>query len=64
MENPTPSVRETNLELFSSYKNLKLKVQLWRVGIRKRKKRAFFLPFFLPDENFINICVLSRCILY
>ena len=48
----------------SSYKNCKLKVKLQWVGARKRKKRAFFVPFILSERNFFNICVLSQCILY
>ena len=37
---------------FSSYKNRKLKVKLWWLGARERKKRAFFLPFILSEVNF------------
>ena len=48
----------------SSYKNRKLKVKLQWVGARKRKKRAFFVPFILSERNFFNICVLSQCIVY
>ena len=58
---------------FSSYKNRKLKVKLWWVGARERKKRASFLPFFylfiylfiylfFDQRKFFNICVLSQCI--
>ena len=36
-----------------SYKNRKLNVKLWWVGAYERKKRAF-----------LNICVLSQCIVY
>ena len=49
---------------FSSYKNHKLKVKLWWVGARERKKRAFFVPFILSEGNFFNICVLSQCKVY
>ena len=49
---------------FSSYKNRKLKVKLWWVGARERKKRAFFVPFILSEGNFFNICVLSQCKVY
>ena len=31
---------------------------------RKRKKRAFFVPFILSEGNFFDICVLSQCIVY
>ena len=65
MENPTHSFRKLNLLLqLSSYKNSKLKVKLWWVGTRERKKWAFFFPFSLPEGNFFNICVLSQCIVY
>ena len=63
MENPTHSFRETNL-CFSSYKNCKLKVKLWWVGVRERKNRVFFVPFILSKGNFFKICVLSQCIVY
>ena len=63
MENPTNSFRKTNL-CFSSYENPKLKVKLWWVGARERKKRAFWVPFILSEEIFFNICVLSQCIVY
>ena len=49
---------------FSSYKNRKLKVKLWWVRARERKKRAFFVPFILSKEIFCNIYVLSHCIVY
>ena len=41
---------------FSSYKNrkLKLKVKLWWVGARERKKTAFFVPFILFDGHFLT----------
>ena len=55
MENPTHSFRET---CFSSYKNCKLKVKLWWVGARERKKRAFFVSFILSEENFLT-CFIS-----
>ena len=37
---------------FSSYKNRKLKVKLWWVGARERKKRAFFVRFILSKGIF------------
>ena len=61
MENFTHSFRETNL-CFSSYKNQTLK--LWWVGACERKKRAFFVPFILSKGIFLNICLLSRFIVY
>ena len=29
-----------------------------------KEKRAFFVTFILTEGNFLNICVLSQCILY
>ena len=49
---------------FSSNKNRKLKVKLWWVWARERKKRVFFVPFSLSKGNFFNIYVLAQCILY
>ena len=40
-ENPTRSFTRQNL-CFNSYKKRKLKVKLWWVGARERKKRASF----------------------
>ena len=61
----TPDIVLERLALcFSSYKTRKLKVKLWWVGGRKRKKRAFFVPFILPDGNFFKNCVLSQCLVY
>ena len=48
---------------FSSYKIRKLKVKLWRVKARERKKRTVFVPFILPEEIFLKI-FLSQCIVY
>ena len=48
----------------SSYRNCKLKVKLWEVGARKRKKRASFVLLILSEGNFFNICVSSQCITY
>ena len=58
------TVLERQTLCFSSYKNHKLKVKLWWVGARERKKRAFFVPFILSEGIFFNICVLSQCIVY
>ena len=49
---------------FSSYKNRKLKIKLWWVRARERKKRAFFVSFILSEGNFFNICVLSQSFAY
>ena len=63
MKNPTHSFKEMNLVL-QLISESQLKVKLWWVGARKRKKRTSFVPFILSEENFFNICVLSRCIVY
>ena len=39
---------------FSSFKNHKLKLKLWWVGARERKKRALFVPFILCRRNFFK----------
>ena len=57
-------VLERRTLCFSSYKNGKLKVNLWWVGARERKKKAFFVPFILSEGNFFNIHVLVQCIMY
>ena len=49
---------------FSLYKNNKLKVKLWWVGVRERKKRAFFAPFISSEKNFLIIFPLSHCIVF
>ena len=58
------AVLERRTLCFNAYRNRKLKVKLWWIGVRERKKRAFFLPFILSEGNFINNCVLSQCIVY
>ena len=64
-ENPSYSFRQTNL-CFNSRRNqrTKIKVRLWWCGAYKRKKRAFFVRFILPEGSFFNICVLSQCIVH
>ena len=57
-------IPHTVLERRTLYKNRKLKVKLSWVGARKRKQKAFFVPFILSEGNFFNICVLSECIVY
>ena len=49
--------RETNRVFQSSYKNRKLKVKLWWAGARKRKKKAFFVPFILFKGK--HLCFIS-----
>ena len=57
-------VLERRTLYFSSYKTRKLKVKLWWVGARERKKRTFFIPFILSEGNFFKVYVLSQCIVY
>ena len=61
--NPKWKIPHTALErqtlCFSSYKNSKLKVKLWWVGSRDRRKRSFFVLFILSKGNFFNICFIS-----
>ena len=42
---------------FSSCKNRKLKVKMWLVGARERKKDAPFVPFVWPIEIIFYINV-------
>ena len=59
MGSPTHSLERRTL-CFSSDKNHKLKVKLWLVGARERKKRAFFVPFILSEGFFFyHLCFLS-----
>ena len=46
---------------FSSYKNRKLKVKLWWVEARERRKRTFFVPFVFSEENifYLNLYFIS-----
>ena len=48
----------------SSHKNHKLRVKLWWVGARERKKSEIFVLFILSEETFCHIFVLSQCIVY
>ena len=57
MENPIHSFKEMSL-LFQLIR--KLKLNLWWVGARKRKKRAFLYRLFCP-KGILSICVLSQC---
>ena len=49
---------------FSLNKNCELKIKLWWVGARDRKKSAFFATFILLERHFFNIWFLSQCIVY
>ena len=56
-------VLERRTLCFSSYKNRKLKIELWWVGACERKKRAFFVPLILSERISLTL-VLSQCIVY
>ena len=58
------TVLERRTLWFSSYKNHKLKVKLWRVGARERRNREFFVPCFFVQSKFFDICILSQCLVY
>ena len=58
MENSTHSFRETD------GLREKLKIKLWWVGAHERKMRHFLCRLFCPKEIFLDICVLSQCIVY
>ena len=62
--NVTYSVLEKQTLCFGSYKNLKLKVKLWWVAARE-KKRAFFV-YFVWREFFLTfvIYLIVQCIEY
>ena len=51
MKNPTHSFRKNNLVL-QCKQNYKLKVKLWCVGARERKKGAFLYRLFCPKGIF------------
>ena len=61
MENHTHSFREMNL-VFQLQRILKVK--LWWLGTPKRIKKVFFVPSILSEGIFLNIFVLSQCIVY
>ena len=48
--------------IFFPNKQKKGKLMSW--SSQNKKKRAFFVPFILSARNFLNICVLSQCIVY
>ena len=60
------TVLERRTLCFSSYKNRKLKVKLWWVEARERKKRAFFALFILPEGIFLTFVFYLnvKCIEY
>ena len=42
----------------------KLKIKLWWVEARNKKKEGIFCTVYFVRRNFFNICVLSQCIEY
>ena len=62
IENFTNGFRDTNLVLQLIYESqIKSKTAMsW--SSRKKKKRAFFVPFVLSEGNFFKICVLYQYI--
>ena len=64
IENPLPTVLDRQTLCFSSYKIHELKVKLWCVQARERKKSAFFVRFILSEGSFFKIYVLSQCMVY
>ena len=49
------TVLERRTLCFNSYKNRKLKLKLWQVGARKRKKRAYRFRLFCSKEIFLTL---------
>ena len=62
-ENPTPIFSETNL-VFQLMQESQMKRKTVTRWSSRKKKRAFFAPFILSEENFVNICVLCQCLVY
>ena len=63
MENPIQSFRGTNLvlQLIEEWQITGRTVMSWR---SQKKKEDIFVPFIFSEGNFLNICVLSQCIVY
>ena len=62
MENSTPRPRETNLVLqLMKASPIKNKTEMTR-GPRKKKEGILYRLF--CSNDFVNICVLSQCIMY
>ena len=52
------TIFERQILYFSSYKNHKLKVKLWWIGVPERKMSAFFVPFILFTVYYL-LCFIS-----
>ena len=59
MENPIHGIRKTHQLIWESQIRSK-SVMVWG----SQKKKEFFVPSILSEENFFKICVLSQCIVY
>ena len=63
MENPAHRFRETNLVLqFILESQIKSKTVSW--SSRKKNESIFCTVYFVRRNFFINICILSQCIVY
>ena len=63
IENFTHSFIEMNLVLQIIWES-QIKSKTVMSWSSRKKKRTFFVPFILSEENFFNICVLFQCIVY
>ena len=54
METPAHAFRGMNLALYSSYKNRELKMKLWWIEARGRKKSSFFLTLIFLRGHFFS----------
>ena len=41
-----------------------VKLKLWQIGVRERKKRAFFVPLILSKGNFLTFAFYLKCVEY
>ena len=57
-----PTLFERRTLCFNLSKNWKLKIKLWCVAARERKKSAFFLTFILSKANLSSVFILSHWI--
>ena len=63
MENPARSFRETNLVLQLIQKS-QTKSKTHKLELARENRGHFLYALFCPKEIFLNICVLSQCIVY
>ena len=62
-ENRTHSFRDIN-HVLHLVQELPIKTRAVMCWSSRKKKSAFFVTFILSEGNFINILVLSQCIVY